>query len=359
MSKVLFLGENWYGSSSRACSFALRRLACDVLDVDSQAVFPNLHTFSGRLWRRLGRDILVREYNELVLRSAENIRPDFVLAFKASLLRADTLRRLRALGCRLYNYYPDTSVFSHGSHLPQALPEYDVVFHTKPFFVRDVCSRLQIKQAVFVPHGYDPEIHRPMTLDDGDWKRYACDVAFIGVHTSHKEDMMQKLLRLRPQLNLRIWGYGWERCHSPALRSHVEDEALFGEFYAKAIQVAKINLAILSGKVEGASQGDETTTRTFEIPACGGFMLHERTPEVLTLFKENQEIACFDSSEELAGQIDSFLAEPEKRARLAVAGRRRCVPHYSYDQRMKAILDWHQKQNPSSSMETIAVGDRG
>ena len=33
---------------------------------------------------------------------------------------------------------------------------------------------------------------------------------------------------------------------------------------------------------------------------------------------------------------------PEERDAIAEAGYRRCVPAYSYDGRMKAILEWHR-----------------
>jgi spore maturation protein CgeB len=67
-------------------------------------------------------------------------------------------------------------------------------------------------------------------------------------------------------------------------------------------------------------------------------MLHERNLEVLDLYKENKEIACFDSAEELAGKIDYYLTHPVERESIAGAGHARCVPAYSYDNRMAEIL---------------------
>jgi spore maturation protein CgeB len=102
----------------------------------------------------------------------------------------------------------------------------------------------------------------------------------------------------------------------------------------------------MSGIVLGASQGDETTTRTYEIPACGGFMLHERTDEVLELFEEGKEMACFGSIQELAEKINFYLAHPEERESIARAGYERCVPAYSYDHRMAEIIKWHVERYP-------------
>ena len=48
-----------------------------------------------------------------------------------------------------------------------------------------------------------------------DRRQFSADVVLIATHTSYKEEVMRDLIRLRPQLNLRIWGNLWrERCHS-------------------------------------------------------------------------------------------------------------------------------------------------
>src|SRR5207237_979050 len=117
-----------------------------------------------------------------------------------------------AMGIKLYNYYPDTSAFTHGKLLPQALPEYDCTFYTKPFWERDVRSRIKLREAVFLAHGYDPELHRPWPLTAQDRSHYDVDVAVIGSHTKYKEGMLRELLSVRPKLNLKIWGSRWETC---------------------------------------------------------------------------------------------------------------------------------------------------
>ena len=70
-------------------------------------------------------------------------------------------------------------------------------------------------------------------------------------------------------------------------------------------------------------------------------MLHERNPEVLALYKEHEEIECFDSAAELAEKIDFYLVHPAERESIARAGYARCVPAYSYDNRMTELLRWH------------------
>jgi spore maturation protein CgeB len=335
--RTLFLGENWYGSCARACCYALRRLGCDVTDIDLQTITPQWRQLSNRAIARLLRPRIVREYNQLILDCASQIRPDILLAFKGTAVTAATLRKLRFSGIALYNYFPDTIPSEQGNILADAIHEYDCVFYTKKFWDANPPDGLGKRRLVFLPHGYDPDVHRIMELDARDVSELTQDVTVIASHTSYKEKLLRGLVGLMPDLDLHIYGDRWTYPpRAPELRRHIRGMALAGSRYAKGIGAARINLAITSWT--GRIEVDETTTRTFEIPACGGFMLHERTPELLELYEEGREVACFGSVEELASKIEYYLTHPVERDAIARSGHARCVPAYSYDERMKQIL---------------------
>jgi hypothetical protein len=337
--RILFLGENWYGSCARACCHALRRLGCDVTDIDAQTIIPQWRQRSNRAIARLLQPCIVREYNQLILERASQIRPDILLAFKGTAVTATTLSKLRSSGIALYNYFPDTIPSEQGSTLAEAIREYDCVFYTKKFWSANPPEGLGKRPLVFLPHGYDPEVHRVLELDARDISELTHDVTVVASHTLYKERLLRELVRLMPDLDLHIYGERWtDPPRAPELRRHIRGMALTGTTYAKAIGAARINLAITSWT--GRIEVDETTTRTFEIPACGGFMLHERTSELLELYEESKEVGCFGSVEELASKIEYYLAHPEERDAVARAGHARCAPAYSYDQRMKQFLTY-------------------
>lgn len=340
--RVLTTGESWYGATGRACNSALRQLGCDVSEVNIDHYVPQWRRRYSRAVGRLIHSIAQREFNDALLHQAWQQNPAFFLAFKGPYVEGETLRKMRKMGIQLYNYYPDTSAFTHGAELPRALPEYDCVFYTKPFWDADVRKRIALKQSVFLNHGYDEEIHQVFTLTAQDQAQYGVDVAVIGSHTPHKARFLRELLRLRPQLELKIWGHRWETCGDELLLNRWQLGPLTGQSYSRGLQAAKINLAVLSGAVAGASQGDFVSTRSFQIPACGGFMLHERNPEILELFEEDKEIACFSSVSEAAKRIDYYLAHPAERKAMAEAGHQRAVPAYSYNTRMATLMAWHE-----------------
>ena len=338
MFRILYLGDEWYGSCARACEYALRRLGCDLLALDPSTCVPLLRRYGSRIALRFARPWLMREYNELVLDAAREFQPDFLLAFKGNLVLPETLRKLREQKIPLYNYYPDRVLLEAGTYLGQSLGEYDCFFDTKRYWDGEAAHKVQVRERVFVPHGYDPEVHKPLVLTDKDKAQYGCDVSLIANWSPTKETTLSELLSVLPGVDLRIWGRNWSRCKNPAILRFVRDWAPTGHQYSRMILAARINLGIMG--ITPAAR-DETTTRTYEIPACGGFMLHERTRELQELFEEDKEVACFGSGRELAEKIEFYLSHPEQRKTIAAAGHARCVPAYSYDRRVAQILRWH------------------
>jgi spore maturation protein CgeB len=321
----------------------LRRLGCDVTDIDLQTIIPQWRQRSNRAIARLLQPRIIREYNQLILDSASQIRPDILLAFKGSLLESRTLEILRQSRITLYNYYPDTSPSAHDRQLAESIRAYDSIFYTKKFWATSLPDALKGRRMVYLPHGYDADVHRLPQLDSRDIADYGHDVLVIASHTGYKEQLLSALIRRLPDLDLHIYGNRWlGRSHSPELKPHIRGVPLYGSQYSKAARAARLCLGIMSGKVDGVTQGDETTTRSFEIPACGGFLLHERTTEIRELYDEDREVVCFGSVEELASKIEHYLACPKERDAIACAGHARCVPAYSYDNRVKEILRFYE-----------------
>jgi spore maturation protein CgeB len=116
----------------------------------------------------------------------------------------------------------------------------------------------------------------------------------------------------------------------------VENKPLYGEDYVKALCASKINLAFL----RKANQ-DQQTSRTIEIPACGAFMLAERTTELTYLFQEGKEAEffAFDNTQELIEKITYYLNHETERKEIARLARERCLnSRYSYEEILSPLL---------------------
>jgi len=340
--KILCIGEMWLGSNARASIMAFHRLGHSTQVIDEYVYHPApWRSFSMRVIRKILRPLLVRELYREAKRLTNVFRPDAVFVFKGNAVHPDVLRFFNARGIPVVNYYPDVSFLTHGPYIPRTLPLYDHIFTTKSWGMRDMKSQLGIKSISFLEHGYDPDLDGGFEMTKQDRARYNCDVVFIGTWSPKKEILLAHLKHSLPGINLRIWGIYWEKSTSPVLTTSIVGDEILGYEYTKALMSASICLGFLSEARKGASSGDLITSRTFNIPACGAFMLHERNEESIRYFKEDEEAAFFDSPEELVQRVEFYLPKTERRKEIAVNGQRRCVESgYSIDDRMKHVIQW-------------------
>ena len=214
---------------------------------------------------------------------------------------------------------------------------------TKSFSLNDYKENLGLENVSFLPHGCDSMVHREFTAEfNHNWLN---DVSFIGAWSNHKERILSSLKMSLPEINLKIWGNGWQNNQSECLNSSIIGYPVFGDLYALAINSSKINLGLLQEKASGASSGDVTTARTFHIPSSGGFMLHERTDEVLNFYQENIEIECFSTDIELVNKVKYFLENDTKRKLIAKLGNKRCLEENKHFHRAEIMIKEYEKRS--------------
>jgi spore maturation protein CgeB len=79
--------------------------------------------------------------------------------------------------------------------------------------------------------------------------------------------------------------------------------------------------------------------RVFEVPGAGGFLITEGAENLDQFYRIGEEIAVFDGVPDLASKITYFLAHPEERDKVAVAGHVRTRKEHTYDARFKHLLE--------------------
>ena len=340
--RILCVGESWLGSDARAAFAALQRLGHSVHVLDeSKYVTNGSQSTVGKGLRRILRPVRVNQLQRDVLRSFDEFKPHCLFVFKGNWVLPKTLAACRARNVVAINYYPDVSFLSHGPYIPRSLPLYDRVFNTKSYGVSDMKAQLPVKDVCFLAPGYDPELHRPVELTADERAVYGCDVVFIGTWSPKKEALLAALCDQLPETDLKIWGCQWEKCAAGNLRESIMGREVTGEEYTRAIAGSTICLGLLSEAGQGSSSGDLITARTFQIPACGAFMLHERNDEVLGYFAEDREVAFFSNPEECAAKVRRYLGNAGERAQIAAAGLKRSLRDgYAIDERMKVVESW-------------------
>ncbi len=277
----------------------------------------------------------VSRFNRDLLTAARATDYDAVFVEKGTWLYPETLHALKS-GARAglaIHFTPDAQFLENRSrHFFRGLAQYDLSVTTKEFELesyraggaRDLLLILQ-------GHGRRLSPRRPQDVP----AQLRSEIAFIGHCQRHYAARLATLARTLP---VAIWGPNWmrhARRHAWA-RSCVRGDGLFGPGYAQALSGAKIALGLLSKRIP-----ETTTTRTFEIPACGTMMLAERTAPHEALFAEGKEAEFFASDEELVDKARFYLGNDAARERIAAAGLARSRScGYSAEQQFRRIVDW-------------------
>ncbi len=336
--RILAIGPLWRGSNAGGLFRALSRAGC-LIEVMDEFYYLSLQTKtkSTKILERLIRPLQENEFNNAIRKKTVLFSPDIVLVYKGAFVQPDTLSFAKQHGCKIALFYPDVSMTFHGSNIPRSIPLYDLIFTTKTFGIKDMEAMHGVRNAQFIPHGFDPEIHRKLDISNADRNRFGCDVSFIGTWSPKKEQWLSVLKQKCPGIDLKVWGEQWYKAGSEILKPSIQYTGVVGDLYAVAIQCSKINLGILSEKVSGASSGDLITSRTFHIPGSSGFMLHERNEESVLYFKENEEAGFFADADEMADKVMYYLSDDTMRNSVREAGYQRALKDHSLDQRAAIV----------------------
>lgn len=333
--KVLYVGEMWAGGTCAMRAEALRQLGYDVKTVS--VIRRGRIPFAVRLWQkicnRLRRPLDLNGTNAAI--RAASAAYDILWIDKGNVVSPATLARVRAMKHRpmIIGFSPDDVEQRHctSATFSATVPFYDAFITTKSYNVKELC-RLGCGCVVFTDNAYDPAIHRPVQVDEGVRQARAGCIAFIGYHEADRQRLITALAAAG--LHVHVHGPGWAAVRRRLPRTVTIHPAVYGDAYAKTICSYAINLGFLR-----KCNRDVQTTRSVEIPACGGFLLAERTAEHERLFREGVEAAYFGDEEELVSKAAYYLAHPIERSVIAARGRERClVGGYSYAHRLEEAM---------------------
>jgi spore maturation protein CgeB len=126
-----------------------------------------------------------------------------------------------------------------------------------------------------------------------------------------------------------VWGdAGWTDYHP-----HYRGPADHGEELTQIYCASAVNLDI-----PRLYQRQTVTMRIFDILACGGFLLAERSCAMEAVFTEGVHLAYYDSHEALPDVIGRWVSDPVGRQNIAAAGRAEVLARHQIEHRVAVIL---------------------
>lgn len=335
--RVLYIGPLLPGSTTVQRARALSSLGHHLTMVNTAETseFVAKPCLPARVMRKLCGPRDRSGANDSVIRQVRDAKFDLAWIDKGLTILPHTIEKIRDFQphCNIIGYSPDDMMnrANQSRQFLAGLRLYDCFITTKSYNVSEL-ETLGCPKVLFIDNSYDPETHKPLPADMQSRARLGGTVGFIGQWEPERAQSLRKLALAG--IAVRVWGYTWERMKDVPTGLTLENRPLWGEDYSLALCNFDINLCFLR-----KCNRDMQTTRTVEIPACGAFMLAERTDEQRRLFGEGQEAAYFGNDDELLDMVRHYLAHPTERQRIAAAGRERCLRGgYSNAERLARVL---------------------
>ena len=335
--KILYAAGLSPNDSSQYRLWALERLGHTVVFLNAYE-YESRNALARKVFFRMQAGPWVARLNRDILAMAERERPDVFWADKLLSLQPKTLEKLRTMGIVSVSYMIDNAFG------PRRDPGWRLYMQDIPYFDLHVVQRDKniadyrergARDVIKIQTAYEPTVHFPPP-DGWSDKNRDRGVSFIG--TSYDD---------RPEFLTRLWKeYGfpvvisgdsqWKRRLTPeAVAALYTNSELYLKDYREGIWRSKINLSFLTH-----SNQDEFVHKSFEIAACQGFLLAERSPGHTARFVEDEEAVFFTGFDECVEKIRKYLPDEAARERIATAGRARAVRDgYGNDAQLGAIVE--------------------
>lgn len=334
--KILYIGSLSENSNSFRRYRTLKEMGHEVTGIDiDPMIYRGRYT---RIHHHFNTGPGVWALNRMARSVAAEFRPDIVWVDNKPFLNKATLQFMRRLlpPVRIINLITDdpTGRYKYAWRLClKTTAQYDIHFVQRKTNVQELLNH-GARRVEICHRSFDPCFHRKITLDQEQFARYHCRVGFIGTYEKVREEFIAYLISqgIPVQVTGNDWplGKNWK-----LIEPYYRGPSVYGEEYIRIINGMDIALHFLRH-----ANRDEQDSRTFEIPACGTFMLAESSELHRQLFTDREEAVFFTTKEELLEKVSYYLANPEERKNIAEKGRERCIASgYSHEGRLTYVLN--------------------
>ena len=333
--KILYAAGLTPNDSSLYRLWALERLGHRVVPLNAYQYVPG-NPLLAKITFRLAAGPSVNRLNRDLMRMAERERPDLVWTDKLLGMQPKTLDKLRAMGIATVSYMIDNPFGTRrdpGWRLyMKDIPHYDLHVVQRDANIADYKVR-GARGVIKIQTAYEPTIHFPphAAWSDADRDR---EVSFVGTPYDDRAETLTWLAKQGFGVAISGNRRSWQRAlPAESFEALYREGELYLQQYREAIWRSKINLSFLTH----ANQ-DEFVHKSFEIAACGGFLLAERSDGHLQRFVEDEEAVFFSTRDECAEKIRRYLPDEAARARIAAAGRARAERSGYHNDRQVGLI---------------------
>ncbi len=300
---------------------ALRELGVKAELFDTHSYIPA--NLAGRLEQRYLVGPHIRRVNRMVVERIKEMRPDVVLFYQGHHYHRETIAQAAkvtfVVGAHCDDPFgrPDRREYRV---LRTAFAEYDGYHVNRECNVAEAMA-LGVRRVSVLMTYYLPWLHSPCSLSKEEQKLWDSDIVYAGhMEPDHRVECMTRAARAG--LKCRIFGdAGWRSAFPQDVYRKVGPiHFISPSDCRKALCASKIGACFFS-----KWNRDQYTHRSWEIPACGVFLLSERTPAMQDFYTEGKEAEFFDGPDEFIDKARFYLLNETARSRIALAGYKRVV----------------------------------
>lgn len=335
MPTLLYVGQLGAGETSQDRADELAALGASVDTIPAVRFGGLLGKLDWIASSRLQISPSISSLNRAIVAKVAKTNYDILWLDKGWMIQPGTLKRIRDRVSSIVLFNNDNPWGDHERGmwrlLKQIIPLVDEIVVPRYSVVRAYELR-GAKQVSVTDFGFAPA--RQYCPDAPVTKEY--DLCFIGTAIKdgggirqHRTEFLVDLAKLLPG-RISVFGYGWKA----ALRGaegyfRTIGDGVYGDLYRETIWKSKVSLSFVT-----RDYWDETSHRAFEITACGGCLLAERTSRLERCFAEAEQAVYFNSVPECARLAAQLLEDESLRNRISLAGHERAI-RSGYDNRSR------------------------
>lgn len=265
---------------------------------------------------------------DIAILQIKKIKPEILYLQDLNLFKPDTLNALRKDGV------VKLIVGQIACPLPKQeyLNAFDLIFTSFPHYVKKFKS--QGINSEYLRIAFDPIVNDEI----GKIKR-STECTFIGGISPAHSERLQFLEHLAKEVDINFYGYGAESllATSKIVNRH------FGEVWGLDMYRALTRSAITLNIHIDVAENYANNMRLYEATGCGALVLTDMKDNLHELFKIDEEIVTYRTTEEAIEKIRYFSNNPLDATKIALAGQKRTITEHTYHNRMIELCDVLEK----------------
>ncbi len=276
----------------------------------------------------------------------------FFSYFYAAYVEPDAIQRIGATGTPTVNWYCNGSYQFH--LVEEIAPAYDYCLVPERFRLDDY--RRAGANPIYCQEAANPHVYRPLDLPREH------EVTFVGQRYGDRPVFLRRLID--DGIDARAWGPGWttppdrppawrrlagrakrlalglpeppyadippDRCGPP-----LSDDAFVAMYSRSKISLGFTKVAMFERDGTAIKQ---VRLRDFEATMSGAFYLVEQCDELEDFFEPEREIETFRDADELSEKARYYLAHPDQRDRIRLAGLARARAEHTWVARFRQVF---------------------